>query len=184
MILLYYLEAYGPRVLAFMAIILSVLVDCYYIVDINSLNNLITAVITATSIIVGFIGVLAGIIATIRDESNFQIFLNINNGAFRKRLERYFIKAILSASMVIIISFLLYFKNIVCEFHEYLFHFIGFIWIGLVAYMGASSLRIILFIIQILFSDRSNNSVNRVIGPKLDDSKKKDLFNDRTRTIE
>lgn len=181
--ILYYLEDYGPILLMGVVIIISTYVDCKYIVDINSLNNLITAIITATSIIVGFIGVLAGIIATIRDQSNFQVFLDIDNGAPRKRLERYFIKVILSSLIVISLSFLLYFKNIISEISGVLFHLIGIIWLGLAAYMGASSLRIILFIIQVLFSDRSNNTVNRVIGPRLDDLKKKELFKGRSKEI-
>lgn len=111
----------------------------------NEIDNIINAVITFASIIVGFLGVFIGILFGMGTSESISLLLEKESG----RVKRYFIEPLISGMLVILFGTLLYVREKI-SFAD----IITALWTGLIIYLIASSFRIINSMMYILFQHR------------------------------
>lgn len=138
------------------------------------LNNILNAIITFASIIVGFIGVLLGLVFSI---SNSEIIIKMFQYTEKDVLKHYFMTALISGVLLICVSVLLYLKNIfssiIISSKITLFSLLAVLWVAIIIYMLLSSWRIINIIMHIVFSSESDN--NKVMHIEMDDDELRHL---------
>lgn len=134
-------------------IITAVYVNFYFIGGISFLNGVnipdaLTAIITAISILTGFIAALIGLVIQIRDSSEtIKYFFEVADGEhFVKQIK----KSILSGFLGIFISCLLYFEDSLGEIAFY----ISAIWMWVLFYYLSSTYRFISIFIGLLLKEK------------------------------
>lgn len=148
-------EKYLPFVASIFTFSMSIWIDKTFTIDEQSFINCNTAIITAMSIIIGFVGVLIGIISTLRETREFKNFLSYNEGAAANRLKKYFIRTIICGTITLLISPTLFFiklyDQISCFTYVNLIHIVTPLFLALFSYSIFSTGRIFLFMIEVLF---------------------------------
>lgn len=150
----YYFEEYSPCVFGLLGGIAGLFFDIYFNLSIDDLEKIFGLVITVTAITVGFIGVLLGIIATIKNNPNVKNFFSRRNGKPRKKLEIYFMNSLHYGMGVIFYSIaLLIITKISFVKNETMLLFLHSFWCYLLFYSLASYYRVISFVMFMLFDD-------------------------------
>lgn len=119
-------------------------------------DKVLDATVVFSSIMVGFIGVLMGVLFSIRDTELIKLF-------FKSRavnvLKKYFYESIVSSISLVTFSIILYLRN-----HMSIFEILIYgIWSFLLMFTFLSFVRIIHIIFHIVFSeetDEQNNEIN------------------------
>lgn len=141
-------EQYMPIVLFCVVTIASIIVAHYF--DFTSYNdvfdNILDATINFNSIIIGFVGVLIGILFSLRDSHIVSLLFKHNK---EQQLKRYFLEAIISGVVLLLFSAGLYLRN-VYPINTIMCYLIS-IWCGLLVYSGACYYRIIMLMVNIVF---------------------------------
>lgn len=141
-------EQYMPIVLFCVVTIASIIVAHYF--DFTSYNdvfdNILDATINFNSIIIGFVGVLIGILFSLRDSHIVSLLFKHNK---EQQLKRYFLEAIISGVVLLLFSAVLYLRAVYPM--NMIVSYIVSIWCGLLVYSGASYYRIIQLMIKIIF---------------------------------
>lgn len=157
-------EQIYPIIIGIIFVIIGILLLHYFDLPIKSdndvLNKIIDSVINFTSIIVGFIGVLVGILFSIRSSKLVTLLFRYNS---RKKLKSYFKSAFICGMLLIFISIVMYarveialvFKDICSCISEALF----IVWMFFIGNTMACCYRIINIMILILFSDDTENKL-------------------------
>lgn len=131
-----------------LALFLFALVATYFITKRHTIElaetfvNVLNSTITWTSVLLGFLGVLLGILFSLQNTEMVQILFK---HATRNTLKRYFCEGLLSGIFLVLISMVLFIIE-----HHALFS----LWVGTVLYSLASAYRIISLMMQILFSPK------------------------------
>jgi len=156
----YYFEEFGPLAIGLLGGIVGLIFDINYNLDLDTLEKIFSLVITITAITVGFIGVLLGIIATIKDNPNVKRFWQRGNGKPRKTLKAYFMNSLHYGMGLIFYSILLLIViKISCFVNGYILLFLHAFWCYLLCYSLASYYRVISFVMIMLFSDDNNKNI-------------------------
>ncbi|WP_302155088.1 hypothetical protein [Phascolarctobacterium faecium] len=172
----YYLEEYSPYALGFMGGILGLLFDIHFNIGIDDLEKIFGLVITVTAITVGFIGVLLGIIATIKNNPNVKNFFSRGNGKPRKRLELYFMNSLHYGMGLIFYSiFLLILTKISLVKNEIALLLLHSFWCYLLFYSLASYYRVISFVMFMLFADDKTELEDKPELPLISEEKKREM---------
>lgn len=141
-------ERYLPIVLCVFFAVVYIVLSQWIHFDFKdaAYDKILDATINFTSIIIGFIGVLIGIIFSIRDSGIVNYLLSKNGD---KKLKRYFLSAIAAGIALIVISTILYLRNEI--FIDSVLRIFIAIWCGCMVYSIACYWRIISIMIQIIF---------------------------------
>lgn len=118
-------------------------------------NKILDSTVVFASIMVGFIGVLMGVLFSIRDAELIKLFFE-SRGV--RILKRYFRDNIISSILLVILSITMYLR-------EYLLFFDWPVYIGwscLLAFTLFSAIRIIHIIFHIVFSESDNSEDEEV----------------------
>ncbi|WP_443948229.1 hypothetical protein [Phascolarctobacterium faecium] len=103
----YYCESYGPSVSGILLALIGFVFFSNFTLDCDDLDKIFNLVITLTAITIGFIGVLLGIIATIKERPIIKTFWIINKGNSRKTLEKHFMQSLRFGLGLIVYSIVL-----------------------------------------------------------------------------
>lgn len=154
---LVFLEQWLPSIVSITVFVISIFIDCTFVIEAQSFINCNTAIITSMSIIIGFVGVLIGIISTLRETKEFKNFLSYKDGKVANKLKLYFIRTIICGSVALIISPTLFFIEIYTQIsyiiHVNIIHVIVPLFLSMVTYSIFSTGRLFLFFIEVLFFD-------------------------------
>lgn len=139
--------------------------DIYFSCNIKNYEKILDASITFSSIVVGFVGVLLGILISIKETKIVQtLFTKIR----KQLLVRYFKESIFSGIAVIVTSSSLYLIQ-----NEIWSKLIFYIWIFTLIYFMLSSYRIIDILFMIIFQD--NSLQDMIKGNRMSDKEAKEL---------
>nr|WP_307991420.1 hypothetical protein [uncultured Niameybacter sp.] len=107
-----FFEKSGPILVAIITFICTVIISTRgFMVGIDQyLNDLLNAVITLSSILIGFIGVLLGLLFSLRNSKIVELLFQYTT---KEILKSYFKRAILSGTIIVGISILLYVRELI-----------------------------------------------------------------------
>lgn len=164
--ILIWLEQWLPLTVSVIVFFMSIYIDFTFTIEAQSFINCNTAIMTSISIVIGFVGVLIGIISTLRETKEFKNFLAYKDGKIANKLKQYFIQIIVCGSITLIISptlfFLELYNQISYMIHINIIHMLVPLFFSLVTYSIFSTGRLFLFIIGVLFFDFQSISDNEV----------------------
>jgi len=170
----YIREKYYPIVLAIISFIMFFTLT--YFVELNygePFENIVNAIITFSSIIVGFIGVLLGLMSSIRDKP---IIIELFKRSDIKVLRRYFNDSLSSGIILIFFSMFLFLEDYLsrnCYISSFdIFDILVVIWVGLLTYTVLCTWRIFQIITNMLFS---NTELPDIHHHKIDEKDEKKL---------
>lgn len=162
----------------FGGMVFSLLIYVYNLVNIIiSSEKILDSTITFTSIIVGFVGALIGILFSIRDTDIINELFKKNE---RKILKKYFQWTVISGLLLVLISTILYLHNSIYKTYEFLnlnirlIDIIFSLWAYLVGYFVLSTYRITDVMMYIIFKD-PNLKNKEPDSIELEDKQKDDL---------
>lgn len=168
-------EAYHPFAVGFFCMCLSFIGNrLVQFPSFSSVENILDAVITLSSVTVGFAGVLLAILFSIRNSESISILFRT---VAKTRLQSYFRQVIVSSFALLVVSALLHNHDSIGD----LFRHIGFtvnpadlvlfFWFGLVFFVIAAAYRIVSIMMYIIFND----DVETPRVHELDSESKKEL---------
>ena len=145
----YLVESYAPLIASITVVVFTLKYLLYKEVVFSSgFDNVLNAVITFSSITVGFLGVLLGIMFSLNSSKSISLFMNKEKA--NHQVKKYFYAAILSGFSVTVLGVLLFVREkldfAVCSklpifsWADFLFT----IWLGLSMYMITTTYRIII----------------------------------------
>lgn len=171
-----YLEAYWPLGCSLVGSIIIALItrSCIgtqiFSNDFGStFDKILDSTIVFSSIIVGFTGVLMGILFSISEKKLMRRFFSTRA---RKLLKAYFARNIISGMLLVVSSMLLYMRDYM-TFETKLI--ISYVWSVLLIYVFCSAYRIIAIIMHILFASVDEDENQEPSGRKMDDSRVREL---------
>lgn len=130
-------------------------------------DNILNGVITFSSILIGFIGVLISILLTIKDSNLIRELFKKVQG---KILKKYFKFSLISGFLVVLFSLILYFNNRpIFIYKEKQIDISIILWTLFLSYFAMSSLRIIDIMMHIIFKDHNIEIIPK--GEKLSEEK-------------
>lgn len=134
--------------------------------------KILDSVITFSSIMVGFVGVLLGILFSIKDSVNIGLLFQRNE---RQTLLGFFKSSIVGGLALVVVSGLLYVHSHIDKVvHESASRFLFYSWIFLVFYVFAATYRIIRIMMFMIFDDDSNENMQRE-GIRMDPDRERAL---------
>lgn len=163
--------AFFEKWIPFAALIVITIVHRYIdtkyniIITNETYDKILDAMITFFSIMLGFVGVLIGILFSIRNTKLVKMLFAHKS---REKLKWYFSEAFLSGFLFIILSVLMYAKNEVIFMNE----LVSF-WVGLILYSLLCNCRIIKIIMNIVFFDEEKQQEKK---DKMDEFQKNKLM--------
>lgn len=140
-----WVEKNGPICIAILFTIIAVYVRCKFSLG-AGFGKILDATVVFASIMVGFVGVLMGVLFSIRDADLIKLFFQ-SRGI--KMLKRYFRENIISSIALVVLSIVLYLKNYLGCFDWIVYT--G--WSYLLAFTLFSAVRIIHIIFHIVFAE-------------------------------
>lgn len=161
-----------PSVISSFIVITYVLVNPKLIAD--DLDNILNAIISFTSILLGFIGVLITLIFSL---TSLSIIGNIfKRESLRELMHLYFRRCIQSGFILIICTIVLFFRNTIGHIELLNFHIINFkfidivkvMWVFLTPYFSLASYRIISIVLKAAFTPNIVNENLNTTGPIAD----------------
>ena len=170
----YIIERSFPMTLAIGITFLAYIAKINYITD-NNLNDALTGIITAASLIIGFIGAILPVIFGMKDNSKVVVYL------FHKDKERLFLKyiksTIWSGLVLIMVSVVMYFqKSFESTFiHQYYFY----LWIFCLTLFLGYTYRCVSRMLQLMFADDDAIKSQK----RKEETPKMKAHNERTKTI-
>ncbi len=163
-------ERYGPWIFAFVGSLVSIPIFNKYSLE-AGFDKILDSSIMFSSIIVGFVGVLVGILFSLRDSELIQLFFETRTRG-RERLKLYFKQNIISGILLVVFSMLLYLRAHLGSCVQML---ALITWTFLLVFVFFSTYRIIDIIMHILFSANDKNENQELEGIKMDNQKRLDL---------
>ena len=149
----FYVEIYGPILLGIFASFLGYSFIEKFNIAVDDLEKVLNLIITMTTVIVGFIGVLLGIIATIKEKPIMKTFWRVNNGVARRTLKSYFMSSLHSGAFLVFYSIGLPIVIKTGMVEKTWLRFFEILWCFCCGYSIGSSYRRISFIMMVLFSE-------------------------------
>lgn len=152
------IEKWYPFTISFIMVVFYVIIRPFLVGD--DLDNILNAVISFTSILLGFIGVLITLIFSLL---NLTIVGNIFECEFRRNLMYiYFKRCIQSGFALITFTILLYFRKTINHYIKSInvIEILKAIWVFLTPYFTISSYRIITLVLQASFIPKQEDKDN------------------------
>lgn len=87
--ILIWLEQWLPLTVSVIVFFMSIYIDFTFTIEAQSFINCNTAIMTSISIVIGFVGVLIGIISTLRETKEFKNFLAYKDGKIANKLKQW-----------------------------------------------------------------------------------------------
>lgn len=172
--LIFFAERYGPYIVGLLFSIIGYIFCIKYNLSIDDLEKIFNLVITMTTVILGFIGVLLGIIATIKEKPEIKRFWEIDDGDARKTLKSYFMKSLHVGIFLIFYSIgLLVLIKVKCLEQNFL-RVLQVFWCCICGYSLGCSYRVINFVMLVLFSENSEIKEQGMIN-KVDKERERQL---------
>lgn len=173
----YYCESYGPSVSGILLALIGFVFFSNFTLDCDDLDKIFNLVITLTAITIGFIGVLLGIIATIKERPIIKTFWIINKGNSRKTLEKHFMQSLRFGLGLIVYSIvLIIILKASCVTSANKILVLKIIWCFLLGFSFACFYRVISFVMFVLFAEDNDSRSNDIPENKLiDDERKREL---------
>lgn len=156
-----FIEVWLPLILLPISLLLYIEIDKKFNICIayDIYVKILDSMITFISIVLGFVGVLIGILFSIR---NTHLVKQLFRYKSREKLKRFFNEALLSGLIFILISIVMYMKN---EF-TITKYFMPSLWVGFLSYTIACDIRIINIVMNIVFFDDSDSKSEKDEMPK------------------
>ena len=176
--ILSFFETYYPVGMGAICCIISIFIfkKVNVNLDVDEFDKVLDSVINFTSIVIGFIGVLIGILFSIR---NSVLVDKLFKHKSREKLKKYFVESFISGVLLIVLSIIMYLrKNLIigeCDLSVKLFN----LWVGFIAYTLLCSYRIISIMILIVFHEDEIKSKQE----ELPEERKTDLDRKYSRQI-
>lgn len=150
-----FLEKTGPIVAAIITFIGTMIIStkCDTVGLDQYLNDLLNVVITFSSILIGFIGVLLGLLFSLRDSKIVEILFRYTT---RYILKHYFMRTLISGTVVVGISILLYVRNLInfdILSNITLIDILGSLWLASLIHLVFATYILIDIIMYIVFSE-------------------------------
>lgn len=139
-----------PYIISLIFLVIAFLLDWTY--KFNNYEKLLDSIITFSSIILGFIGVLLGILITIKDT---KIMKGIYENNYQNSLKNYFYESIFFGFIVVVISTVMY-LSIDYQYKIFVFY----IWLFVISMFLLSSFRLITTLMEILFKSNLEDYSN------------------------
>jgi len=149
-----------PLLIAVLALLISIWFDFTYTV--KNFENVLDGSITFSSIIVGFLGALLGILVSIKDS---EIVKAIFATTEKYTLKYYFYETFIIGVLVVLLSCTM---HVVREYHSVLTLGLFYAWMLFTVWFLPSSFRIISVLMSVFF--KANNSSGRPEGNKITDN--------------
>jgi len=166
-------EKYFPCFLGGVAFISVIIVTLKINISISSFEKILDTTITLSSIIVGFVGVLLGLLFSIRNTEIVDLLFKRKS---KYVLKSYFRNNILSGILLVLVSLALYFNEFIGRINIVVKYIVYGVWGFLLVYTIASAYRITDIIMFILFCDEENE--NSEPEPVImDEERKRELKN-------
>jgi hypothetical protein len=157
------LEKWYPFLVSFIIVILYIIIKPVLIVD--DLDNILNAIMSFTSILLGFLGVLITLIFSLTSLSIIGDIFNEDN--LRELMHIYFKRCIQSGFVLIICTILLFFRKTISSIDILVINFshldlysidiIKLLWIFLTPYFSLASYRIIAIVLKAAFTPSQND---------------------------
>lgn len=170
------IESYGPLLISAIGTLLIVylLKKCSNIElfggDFNgTFDRILDSSVVFASIIVGFSGVLMGILFSISERRIMKSFFR---GYAKSKMKTYFGRNILAGLLLVFISLGLYMRD---YFMDNMGGGIAFVWLFLLLYVLSSAYRIISIMMHVLFSLDDDNENAEPKAVRMDSSQAADL---------
>lgn len=146
----YYTERFYPYILGAVVVLVTKKLDIN-LLESNGLPNALDAVISMSTLIIGFLGTLIPIIIGLKSESEFvkKILENDENRLFQS----YMRSTVLFGIVLILITIVLYFNDSISN--EWLRDNIFHIWVGGLIIFSAQTYRSMSFSLQLIFKSGS-----------------------------
>lgn len=121
--------------------------------NVSNFEKILDAVITFTSIIIGFLGALLGILFTVKDTEIVKELFKKHRSA----MKYFFNEALITGFLLILLSAVFYiYKDNTSEYVKYMFC----AWIGFVSLFVTSSYRVITSLMSLLFNSDKKKEIN------------------------
>lgn len=166
-------------------LLISILISTLIVIKVevasisDELKHILEAAITFSSIIIGFLAAMLGIIFSIKDTELMNLILHYDDT--KDTFVNYFRKSIISGFTTVIISALLFLGNQIpnielmqINFEIKMLKFSFVLWVFILTYFILSSFRII-DILMIIILDKSNATYKEPKGEELEEDKVKTL---------
>lgn len=142
------MEKYMPICLFFLVVICGIVLSVFFnfTFPADPYDKILDAIINFSSIIIGFMGVLIGILFSLRDSKVVSLLFKYNK---ERQLKRYFLESICVGIALLLFSMILYLRE-QYPIHSMAAYLID-IWCGLLFYSAACHYRIISLMIKIIF---------------------------------
>lgn len=149
------IEKWYPRILGSLTFIVTIYMNNKININITTgtFDKILDSIINFTSILIGFIGVLIGILFSIKDEV---LVVKLFNHKSKEKLKQYFIESFISGIFLILMSIVLYLLIDISALN--INYLLSSIWGGLITYTMCCSHRIIRIMILIVFNKSNQNS--------------------------
>ena len=150
----WFFENYGPIICGIVAGISVIWIKFSFDIAKSSAEKVLDATITFSSILVGFVGVLLGILFSIRHSETVSLLFESKN---KEVLKGYFKRTIISGLLLVFASLFSYVNSCIID-NVLAKKALYAVWGFLLMYTLTSTYRIIHIIMHILFSDNVNQN--------------------------
>lgn len=176
----YFYECHGPLFFGLILAFIGFVFFFNFSIDIDILDKIFNLLITLTAITIGFIGVLLGIIATIKERPSIKKFWKVHKGTGRKTLKKYFMKSLhFGLGFIIYSIILLIILRISCITNAKLLMILQLIWCFLLGFSFACFYRVISFVMFILFAETDDSKEYENTERSLIDDERKEELRDK-----
>lgn len=142
-----FIEKWMPFIMLIVVTTLYAYIDkkCSFVITSETYDKILDSMITFVSVVLGFVGVLIGILFSIRNTKLVKMLFEHKS---REKLQWYFTESFLSGVIFILLSIAMYAKNEIMVMNK-----LVSLWVGFIAYTLLCNCRIIKIIMYIVFYD-------------------------------
>lgn len=167
----WFLEKCGPCILGTIGAALAIWLVLICKLSQEAFDKVLESTITLSSILIGFIGALLGILFTVKNTETISLLFQSKEKIVLKRYFRY---NVILGMFLVVFSLLLYVIEAVENLTETIQYIVYGLWGFLLLYTLSSTFRIINIMMHIIFDEKPNE--NKEPEPvKMDDKEKTEL---------
>ncbi len=152
---LWFFEKCGPCIIGTVGGILAVWGVLVYNISQEAFDKVLESTITLSSILIGFVGVLLGILFTVKDT---EAISSLFKSKKKFVLKKYFKYNIIFGMLLVLLSLLLYIVEVMDDLSITVKYGVYGFWGFLLLYTLSSTFRIINIIMHIIFDDKINEN--------------------------
>lgn len=161
------LYGFYPLIVAIIILWLSIKLNFTY--DLKNFDKVLDGAITFSSIIVGFLGALLGILVSIKDSKIVQAIFETNE---RYTLKYFFNENFIIGLLVVIVSCIM---QVLREYQTIWSSIFFYSWIVLFSWFLPSTYRIVNILMSVFFKTNSASVDSRPEGNRVDDQRREEI---------